>query len=59
VRSVGIKGKFGDHLEAARAAMRRLARRYRPKELAAIGFSLYEQFRPAVPEGVKIWGGEG
>ncbi len=39
--------------------MQRLAKRYQPKELAERCFSLYEQFRPAVPEGVKGWGAKG
>jgi hypothetical protein len=28
-------------------------------ELNRIGFHLYEQFRPEVPEGVKGWGAKG
>ena len=53
------EGKFGDNLKAVRSAMQKLTRRYKPKELAANCFSLYEQFRPAVPEGVKGWGAKG
>jgi len=51
--------KFEDHLEAARAAMTTLAHAYRPRELAAEAFSLYERFRPVVPEGVRGWGAKG
>ena len=54
-----LETKFGDHLEAARAAMTMLANAYRPRELAAEAFALYEAFRPAVPEGVKGWGAKG
>jgi hypothetical protein len=54
-----LEGKFGENLEAVRSAMRRLARRYKPKELAEVCFSLYEQFHPAVPGGVKGWGANG
>ena len=35
------------------------AHAYRPRELAAEAFALYEEFRPAVPEGVKGWGEKG
>jgi hypothetical protein len=54
-----LETKFGDHLEAARAAMTTLAHAYRPRELAAEAFSLYERFRPVVPEGVRGWGAKG
>jgi hypothetical protein len=54
-----LETKFGDHLEAARAAMITLAHAYLPRELAAESFALYEEFRPAVPEGVKGWGAKG
>ena len=51
--------KFGDALPEVEAAMRELARAYPPKRLEAIGFALYEQFRPEIPEGVKGWGAKG
>ena len=54
-----LETKFGDHLGAARAAMTTLAHAYRPRELAAEAFALYEEFRPAIPEGVKGWGAKG
>lgn len=54
-----LETKFEDHLEAARAAMTTLAHAYRPRELAAEAFSLYERFRPVVPEGVRGWGAKG
>jgi hypothetical protein len=54
-----LQGKFGDHLTAARAAMRRLARLMPPKTLAVSGYALYVKFRPGVPTGVKGWGAKG
>jgi hypothetical protein len=42
-----LETKFGDHLEAARAAMTTLAHAYRPREMAAEAFALYEEFRCA------------
>lgn len=47
---------FGDHLTEVRAAMEELAASVPPEELNRIGFHLYEQFRPTVPEGVQGWG---
>lgn len=43
----------------ARAAMRDLAKAFRPEELSESAFSLYEKFRPAIPEGVAGWGAKG
>lgn len=51
--------KFGAALPEVEAAMRALARAYPPKRLEAIGFALYERFRPEIPEGVKGWGAKG
>ena len=51
--------KFGPGLPEVREAMQALARAYPPKLLTAVGFSLYEQFRPAIPEGVRGWGARG
>jgi hypothetical protein len=36
-----------------------LATAFEPNELAQRGFGLYEQFRPAIPEGVGGWGAKG
>jgi hypothetical protein len=47
---------FGDRLAEVRAAMESLAASMPPEELNRVGFRLYEQFRPSVPEGVKGWG---
>ena len=54
-----LRGKFGDSLTPARAAMRHLARSMPPKTLAANGYALYVKFRPSVPTGVKGWGARG
>ena len=54
-----LRGKFGDSLTPARAAMRWLARSVPPKTLAADGYALYVKFRPVVPTGVKGWGARG
>ena len=54
-----LETKFGDSLATVRAAMRDLANAFRPEQLATNAFSLYEQFRPAIPEGVTGWGAKG
>ena len=54
-----IESKFGDDLEDTLDAMRRLAKAHGPKELDAIGFKLYERFRPEIPGGKKGWGAKG
>jgi hypothetical protein len=48
--------KFGEALADAQAAMESLAKAYPPNQLASRAYSLYEQFRPDVPEGKKGWG---
>src|SRR5450756_1717673 len=47
-----LESKFGESLDTARSAMRDLAKAFRPEQLLKNAFSLYEQFRPAIPEGV-------
>ncbi len=54
-----LRSKFSDHYETVLAAMRELAEAFEPEELAEVAFSLYEQFRPEVPEGVRGWGAKG
>ncbi len=54
-----LEQKFGEALGDARDAMRALARAYPPDELARAAFSLYERFRPEIPEGVRGWGARG
>jgi hypothetical protein len=63
VESAGVEryleSKFGDSLEEARAAMRDLAKAFRPEQLRERAFGLYEDFRPAIPAGVAGWGAKG
>jgi hypothetical protein len=54
-----LRGKFGDNLEGVQKAMQKLAKAYKPKELADRCFELYEQFRPGILSGVKGWGAAG
>jgi len=54
-----LEEKFGDGLERAQKAMQKLAKAYKPKELADAAYPLYEQFRPVIPAGVKGWGAAG
>jgi hypothetical protein len=54
-----LAGKFGDDLGVVRSAMTKLARAFKPKELADQAFGLYERFRPSIPEGVNGWGAKG
>jgi hypothetical protein len=54
-----LENKFGDDLDRAEEAMQKLAKAYKPKELAQEAFSLYEEFRPEIPSGKKGWGAEG
>ena len=51
--------KFGEGFDDALGAMRLLASSRTPAKLAAEAFHLYEQFRPAVPEGTRGWGAKG
>ncbi len=54
-----LESKLGEALPEARAAMRDLAKAFDRDKLAENAFRLYEQFRPAVPEGVTGWGAKG
>jgi hypothetical protein len=54
-----LQGKFGDALQSVRRAMEELARSFEPAELAPKAFSLYEEFRPGIPSGVRGWGAKG
>lgn len=54
-----LEKKFGGQLTQVRQAMEALSRSYPPEELADKAFSLYEKFRPDIPEGKKGWGAEG
>jgi hypothetical protein len=54
-----LKQKFGENYEEARLAMEKLAKAHLPKQLEGKAYSLYEKFRPEVPEGTKGWGAKG
>jgi hypothetical protein len=54
-----LEKKFGENLAEARAAMEALANSVTPAQLDTRGFSLYEKFRPQIPEGKKGWGAKG
>jgi hypothetical protein len=54
-----LEGKFGDDLDRVRKAMQKVAKSYKPRELAQAAYSLYEQFRPRIPAGVRGWGAAG
>ena len=54
-----MESKFGESLGIARAAMRDLAKAFHPEQLSKDAFSLYERFRPTIPEGVTGWGAKG
>jgi hypothetical protein len=51
--------KFGASLVEVRAALEALAQAYPPQELEQRAYKLYEQFRPAIPEGTRGWGASG
>jgi hypothetical protein len=54
-----LGAKFKEALPEVKTAMERLAASLSPGDLAARAYELYEQFRPAVPAGMKGWGAVG
>ena len=54
-----LEGKFKGALPDARAAFEVLAQSMPARELEKRAYDLYEQFRPAIPEGVRGWGAAG
>ena len=54
-----LKQKFGDDLDEVRAAMEALAEAYPPDRLEGQAYTLYEKFRPKIPEGAQGWGARG
>src|SRR5215510_9699608 len=54
-----LRGKFGEDLDQARAAMQKLAKAFTPRQLESKAYGLYERFRPEIPEGAKGWGAKG
>ena len=56
---VYVEGKFGEDLDAVRAAMQELANSLEPGALAECAYSMYERFRPEIPKGKRGWGAKG
>jgi hypothetical protein len=54
-----LEKKFGESLPEARSALESLAKSYSPAQLETQAFSLYEKFRPQIPEGKQGWGAKG
>jgi hypothetical protein len=54
-----LQQKFKADLPEVRRAMKNLAESFGPEELEKRAFDLYEEFRPAVPEGKRGWGATG
>jgi hypothetical protein len=54
-----LQQKFGAALPDARSAMGTLAKAYPPERLAAQAYTLYEKFRPVIPEDKRGWGALG
>jgi hypothetical protein len=54
-----LSKSFGEHYQAARAAMESLAACFTGEDLAARAYGLYERFRPQVPPGRTGWGARG
>lgn len=54
-----LESKFGENLPDARAAMQVLAGSMDPDDLSQKAYSLYEQFRPQIPQGKRGWGAAG
>ncbi len=51
-----LEGTFGDDLGRVRSVMQKLAKVFKPQELALEAYPLYERFRPVIPEGVGCQG---
>jgi hypothetical protein len=54
-----LQQKFGENLGRVRSALCGLAKSYDRQTLADVAYSLYERFRPEIPEGKKGWGAKG
>jgi hypothetical protein len=54
-----LEQKFGHDLENVEAVLKALAKAYQPEKLATLAYSLYEKFRPNVPDGQRGWGAKG
>jgi len=54
-----LEKKFGAELAEVRTALEALAHAFPPQELERRAYTLYEQFRPGIPEGTRGWGATG
>jgi len=54
-----LEKKFGPSLPEVESELETLAKSYSPTSLESEAYSLYEKFRPRVPEGTKGWGAAG
>ncbi len=54
-----LEQKFKDNLSEVRQAMQKLANSLDPVTLNQRGFTLYEKFRPEIPDGTRGWGAAG
>lgn len=54
-----LEQKFKDNLYEVRQAMQKLAISLDPTTLNQRGFTLYEKFRPEIPDGKRGWGAAG
>ena len=54
-----LEKKFGADLDEVRAALEALAKAYPPQVLERRAYSLYQQFRPEIPDGTRGWGAAG
>ncbi len=54
-----LEKKFGADLDEVRTALEALAKAYPPQELERRAYSLYQQFRPEIPDGTRGWGAAG
>jgi hypothetical protein len=50
-----LEEKFGDDLKLVKSAKQKLAKAYKPSELAHDAYPLNERFRPDIPAGKKGW----
>jgi hypothetical protein len=54
-----LEDKFGDDRKAVGSVMKKLAKAYKPKELAHNAYRLDERLRPDIPAGKKEWDARG
>ena len=54
-----LESKLGDALDEVYEGMKELAKSLTPSELSEKAYSLYEKFRPEIPQGKRGWGASG